>query len=72
MKIIFTAHAEERLNSRLIKREWVEETIRNPDKLIEAKFGRKQAVKKIMKYIISVVYVKENEDFVVITIFWGE
>ena len=68
---LYTAHAEERLAARLIKRAWVEAAIKNPDKLIKAKFGRKQAIKKINSEEISVIYAKEGDNHIVITVFWG-
>jgi len=69
--ITYTDHAEERAARRFIKKEWVEETTRNPDNLIDAKYGRKQAIKKINSEEISVIYVKEDSNFIVITVFWG-
>ncbi len=60
MKIIYTTHADARILERLIKKEWVEEAIRNPDKLADAEYNRKQAIKKIAGNRISVVYIKEN------------
>ncbi len=47
MKIIYTEHAEQRALLRGVKKEWIEEAIRNPDKLIDAKEGKKQAIKRV-------------------------
>lgn len=69
--IIYTDHAEERAARRFIKKDWVEETVKNPNKLIDAEYGRKQAIKKINSEEISVIYVKEDSNFIVITAFWG-
>lgn len=57
---------------RFIKREWVEKAVKNPDRLIDAKLGRKQVIKRINHDKISVIYVKENDNFVIVTVFWGE
>ncbi len=70
--IIYTGHAEERVKRRLIRKRWEEEVVKNPDKLIDAKYGRKQAVKKINSEEISVIYAKEGSNLIVITVFWGE
>lgn len=69
--IIYTNHAEERATKRFIKKEWVENTIKNPDRLIDVAYGRKQAIKKINNEEISVIYVKEDNNFIVITVFWS-
>jgi len=69
--IIYTDHAEERTTRRFIKKEWVEDAIRNPDKLIDAGYDRKQTIKRINSEEISVIYVKEDSNFIVITVFWG-
>ena len=72
MGIIYTDHAEGRVAKRLIKKEWIESALNKPDRLIDAKGGRKQAIKKINGEEISVIFVKENETFIVVTVFWGE
>ncbi|MBI2583924.1 MAG: DUF4258 domain-containing protein [Candidatus Aenigmarchaeota archaeon] len=72
MRIIYTDHARERLEGRIIRKEWVEETLKNPDRLIDAEYGRKQAIKRINGQEISVIYVMENDNIIVITVFWGE
>ncbi|MBI4458855.1 MAG: DUF4258 domain-containing protein [Acidobacteria bacterium] len=70
--IIYTAHAQERMEMRRIKKGWIEEAITNPDSVIDVKYGRKQAVQKIKGEEISVVYVEKGDHFVVITVFWGK
>lgn len=72
MKIIYTTHAEARILERVIKREWVERAVRNPDKLIDVEYGRKQAIKKVGKDKISVIYIKEDNNYIVVTVYWGE
>ncbi len=69
--IIYTNHAEERAERRFIKKEWIESAIKNPDRLIEVAYGRKQSIKKINSGEISVIYIKEDSNFIVITLFWG-
>ena len=72
MKIFYTNHAKERLLQRGIKREWVRKAINSPDKLIDLKYDRKQAIKKINSDKISVIYVEKNNKIAVSTIYWGE
>lgn len=72
MKIIYTNHAEERALIRGIKKEWIEEAIRNPDKLLDAEYERKQATKKINGDKISVIYIKEDNNYIIVTVYWGE
>lgn len=69
--IIYTDHAEERTARRFINKRWVENAIKNPDVLIDAEYGRKQVIKKMNSEEISVIYVKEDSNFIVITVFWG-
>ncbi|NCO96622.1 MAG: hypothetical protein COY38_00895 [Candidatus Aenigmarchaeota archaeon CG_4_10_14_0_8_um_filter_37_24] len=72
MKIKYTTHAEERISCRFIKKEWVRKAINNPDKTIDVKNGKKQAIKKINSDKISVIYAEENNEIVVVTVYWGE
>ena len=72
MKIIFTGHAEMRMILRTISKQMVGEAIREPDKLIEAKFGRKQAIKRTNNHIFSVIFEEKNGEIIVITVHWGE
>ena len=71
MGIIYTNHAKERAIKRFIRKEWIEQIIKNPDELIDVRYERKQAIKMINNKEISVIYVKEDSNFVVITAFWG-
>ena len=68
---IYTDHAKARMEMRRIKKEWVEEAIGKPEALLGVKYGRKQAVKRIMGEEMSVIYVERGNDRVVITVFWG-
>ena len=69
--IIYTDHTEERMARRLIRKAWVEEAIREPDQVMDVRHGRKQAIKKINREEISVVYDKEGDNLIVITKYWG-
>lgn len=70
--LIYTKHAKSRMNFRGIKEAWVKNATAKPTKLKNAKAGRKQAVLKVNGKVISVIYVKEENDYVIITVYWGE
>lgn len=72
LMFIYTKHAKSRTDFRGIKEEWVEHAITKPTRLKAAKAGRKQAILKLNGEIISVIYVKEEKNYVIVTVFWGE
>jgi hypothetical protein len=71
VKIKFESHAENQVKERLLDKRQIEETLLNPDDLFDAKKNRKIAQKlfKIgrFKFLLRVIYVIENSDFVVIS-----
>ena len=71
MKIKFESHAENQIKERLLDKKQIEEALLNPDDLLDAKKSRKIAQKlfKIgrFKFLLRVIYVIENPDFVVIS-----
>jgi len=69
MQIIYTKHALDRMQKRFIKREWIEKAIEKPGKIIETKYGRKQAIKIINSHKISVVYIEENNNPLLLRLF---
>jgi hypothetical protein len=74
VKIVFTIHAEQQLKERNINLRDVEATIKNPDQVVEGhSFGRKVAQKVICKgnkkFLYRTVFKKENEKWVIITVY---
>lgn len=71
MRIKFETHAENQVKERLLDKKQIEETLRNPVQLLDSNKGRKiaQKVFKIgkFKFLLRVIYVVENSDFVVIS-----
>jgi len=71
VKIKFESHAENQIKERLLDKKQIEEALLNPDDLLDAKKSRKIAQKlfKIgrFKFLLRVIYVIENPDFVVIS-----
>jgi hypothetical protein len=72
MRLIYTAHAKDRIALRKIREEWIELAVTRPDRLLDAHDGRMQAVKKVNSDKISVIYKEEGGGIVVITVYWGE
>ena len=70
MKVVFTKHAAEMLSFRRIKKEFVEETVKNPDDTLEAKSGKMIYFKDFGKNFLKVVVAKEDDKAVVITEHW--
>ncbi|HLD58059.1 MAG TPA: DUF4258 domain-containing protein [archaeon] len=71
MKIKFEAHAENQIKERLLDKKQIEETLLNPGLIVDSKKNRKIAQKvfqaKGFKFLLRVIYVIENSDFVVIS-----
>jgi hypothetical protein len=71
LRIRFESHAENQIKERQLDKKQIEETLLDPDQLLDAKKNRKIAQKifKIgsFKFLVRVIYVIENLDFVVIS-----
>ena len=65
-KIVYTNHAEDALQKRMISKEMIQNALNNPSKKI-----KKNNIKIIHKYfddkILRIVYVKNNESYKIIT-----
>jgi len=59
MNITYTLHAEEQIKERNVIKEWVEETIKSPDK-IKSDANKHYATKKLDSHVLKVVYVKQK------------
>ncbi len=67
MKIYFSRYAKRQMKSRKISESEVEETILNPEKIINSIKGRKNAFKYINERYLKVTFREENDKIVVIT-----
>lgn len=71
MDIRFETHAENQIKERKLNKSQIEETLVNPDQLLNSKKNRKIAQKifKIgrLKFLLRVICTVENSDFVVIS-----
>lgn len=71
MQVKFESHAESQIKERLLDKKQIEETLLNPDNVVDATKSRKVAQKlfKIgrFKFLLRVIYIIENSDFIVIS-----
>lgn len=72
MHFIYTVHAKDRMALRKISEDEIEKAITKPDRLIDVRDGKRQAIKKVNGDKISVIYKEEEDSIVVITVYWGE
>ena len=72
-KIEIIPLAKKKLERRGIPREWIEETIKFPEQIVDGYGGRKVAQKKYViedkEYLLRVVYEEEEELNVVVTVY---
>ena len=69
--IIYTDHALGRMSVRGIDKEMVRDTLVNPEQIGTGYKNRLLAYKSFSNRKIEVVYTKENERFVIISVIWG-
>lgn len=72
MDIIYTKHAEEMLVFRGITKAKVKKCIKNPDKILTVKEGKKAYLRNFGKNYLKVIVFEERDYFVVITLYWLE
>ncbi len=68
--IIYTKHSETRLLQRNIEKKKIQKTILNPDKKITSFRKRWLARKKFADLELEVVFIPEDNDFIIITAYW--
>ena len=68
--IIYTAHALARMSVRGITKEMVRDTLANPEQIGIGYKSRFLAYKSFGNRRIKVVYTKEDERFVIISVIW--
>lgn len=71
MKIKIIGIAKKKIKQRDIPIEWIKETLKNPEDIVEGHFGRKVAQRMYRKnnkgMLLRVIYTEEDEGIVVIT-----
>lgn len=69
MRIIFSNHALVRMLERAISEDHVKEVLKSPDFAVETSNGRYKASRKIGKKVYSVIFKRERDKIIIITIF---
>ncbi len=69
MNIVFTSHAEDRINIRKITKEEVIEAIFYPEKITK-KYEKYYFTKKLQKGTIEVCCERTERDIKIITVYW--
>ena len=70
MSFVFTHHALLRMKRRRVSEAMVRDTIHHPEKMGLGYGGKLLAFRSYAAGLLKIVYVKENEDYVVITVIW--
>ncbi|MEK7148769.1 MAG: DUF4258 domain-containing protein [Patescibacteria group bacterium] len=70
MKIILTDHTSERMVLRKITEKMIKEAITNPDSTGAGYQGRSLALKLFKAGVVKVVYTKEKDFYIIISVIW--
>jgi len=70
MSVIFTKHAIIKLEQRKINKQFVLETIKNPDSVRPTYGSRKELYRKFGKHYLKIIIKKRKEYIIVITMHW--
>jgi len=68
--VTYTKHCKIRIKQRNLKKSYIEQTVLKPDKTIDSFGKRKLAQKKLFDKTLEVVFIQENNDFIIITAYW--
>ena len=69
MEIIISKHAKERVEIYKLTEEMVKDALKNPDEIVEGYEGQKIAHKLLNDHILRVIYIKDNKNTKVITVY---
>ncbi len=70
MKIIYTDHAEENINERKLSKKGIEDIVKNPEKVMDARFDRKIAQKILGDKLLRVIYEQEDNVYIIVTAYY--
>ncbi len=68
--IEFTDHASRKMAQRNLKKAWIKETLEKPEYIYPSYQNREIAYRKIGKLYLAVVFIREEENLVVLTSHW--
>ena len=69
MKVIISKHAKERIETYKLTEELVKNALKNPDEIVEGYEGQKIAHKLINNHLLRIIYIKDNKNTKVITVY---
>lgn len=72
MDVVYTHHAEEKIEERKLSKAIIENALKNPDTVLESVSGKRIAHKLIRKKLLRIVYRTESEKYVIITAYFTE
>jgi len=72
MKIEYTDYAEIKIVKRKLSKPQIENVMKNPDKILDGKEGRKIAQKILGKYLLRVIFEQHGNTYKVITAYYSE
>lgn len=70
MNIVYSKHARQNMFERRIPKEYVKDTILNPDKITDSKKGRKIAQKIIGNKSLRVIYLETEKVYIIVTLYY--
>ena len=70
MEFDYTDHAEENITERKLSKKVIEDAVKNPDQILDGKFGRKIAQKIISKKLLRVIYEQEGNVYIIVTAYY--
>ncbi len=72
MKIEYTDYAEMKVGTRKLSKAQIGDVLKNPDRVVEGKKGRKVAQKVAGKYLLRVIFEEHGNTYKVITAYYSE
>ncbi len=71
MDIIYSNHAREKIDERIISKTIIENALKHPDTIINSKAGTRIAHKLIRDRLLRIIYRVEKKRYVVITVYYA-
>ena len=72
MKIEYTEYAEMKIAKRELSKTQIENVLKNPDKILEGKYGRKIAQKIVEGCLMRVIFEEQGNVYKVITVYYSK
>ena len=72
MEIDYTNYAEMKIGKRKLPKTQIEDALKNPDKVMSGRKGRKIAQKIVGKYLLRVVFEQYGNTYKIITAYYSQ